>query len=702
MAIRIERIKVNRGGPLNRDFELEPRDLNLIYGNNETGKTYIVESIINLLFETGRRSVVCWNLREWVLSGRIVVSGLKDSHVTFTNTSRKLDDYWKEESGLPQDLSRLLVVKAGETILAQEKDGVGRNILKDYLSGEGLLDRIDERISSTLKEATIQHGLINGANRGEIRNRTQLKEELDKIDVLLKDVEQEYASGEVCSLRQKKEKIETELNMLKKAKRHHVACLHKDKKDLETEREKLPVEEELSEIESEITIYETKKAEVERKSVTLKELESFSENYKWTMNALSDYEKIVSGQVFRAPRRIFMLVALALLVVTLLSGLLGYSTPLILFAIGSMVFSVLYYVETRNAIARASYSRELEDLKVGFKNRFGLELNDKAQLKAKADELQEDHIRASDLKKDLDGRLIPEINTRERSIKTTLNELTSTELSPQEWRENVSALRRNIKRLENEISSLDKDLASLAVREVDYLDLDPGIKWDSHSYEVTEHKLGEAEELLKDAMNKLERLKNRIIQETGMENTEWECLITALQNKREEKAQEYRRLTAEILAKIQVNTVIREFRQKENIRIEEGLMSEELTKPLYLLTGRYKGLKLQEDRGLTLITDSDEVYPLSAISTGAKEQAFLALRIGFASITMKGHTAFLILDDAFQHSDWQRRTNLINQILDLVSAGWQAFYFTMDDHIKDLFHREGQQLGDRFTELELS
>ena len=54
MAIRIDRIKVNRGGPLNRDFELEPGDLNLIYGYNETGKTYIVESIINLLFETGR------------------------------------------------------------------------------------------------------------------------------------------------------------------------------------------------------------------------------------------------------------------------------------------------------------------------------------------------------------------------------------------------------------------------------------------------------------------------------------------------------------------------------------------------------------------------------------------------------------------------------------------------------------------------
>lgn len=112
-------------------------------------------------------------------------------------------------------------------------------------------------------------------------------------------------------------------------------------------------------------------------------------------------------------------------------------------------------------------------------------------------------------------------------------------------------------------------------------------------------------------------------------------------------------------------------------------MSKELTRPLYALTSRYKRIKLQQERGLTLITDSDEEYPLADISTGAREQAFLALRIGFASITMKGHTAFLILDDAFQHSDWQRRASLVNQTLSLVRAGWQVFYFTMDDHIRD-------------------
>jgi recombinational DNA repair ATPase RecF len=701
MAIRIDRIKVNRGGPLNEDFELEPRDLNLIYGHNETGKTYIVESIINLLFDTGRGSVVRWNLREWDLAGRIVVSGLKDDSVTFTKTSRKLDDYWKEESGLPQDLSRLLVVKAGETRLVEKEDGVGRDTLKDYLSGEGLLDEIGERISSTLQEATVQNCQISGANRGEIRKRAQFREELSMMDALLRDVEQNYTSGEVYSLRKSKEKIKTELEMLKKAKRHYAARLHEDRKDLETKREELPAEEELSELESQITVYETKKDEVESKLTALKELKPASEDYRWAKNALSDYERIISGQAVTAPSIVYMIVVLVFFAGAVVTGLLGFNIPLVLCAIGSVVSLLLHYAKTQNALARSGFSRELKALKIGFEKRFGLELNDMAQLKAQANKLQEDYIRAGDLERELNGNLIPDIETRERNIRTILIGFTRIEPSTQGWRDTVSALRGSIKSLESEINVIDNCLASLAVREEDYLDQDPGIEWNRDSYETLVNELGKAEEVLKEEMNKLDLLKSRVVQETGAESAEWEDLITALRNKREEKAQECRQVTAEILAKVQVNTVIREFRQEEYTRIGDGLMREELTNPLRALTGRYGKIKLGEDRGLILTSDGDEEYPLAAMSTGAREQAFLALRMGFASITMKGQKAFVILDDAFQHSDWDRRTNLVDQTLALVRTGWQVFCFTMDDHIRDLFHKAGREVGDRFTTSEL-
>ena len=50
MSVRIEKIKVNRDGPLQEDFVLNTGDFNLIYGVNETGKTYLMEAIIKMLF----------------------------------------------------------------------------------------------------------------------------------------------------------------------------------------------------------------------------------------------------------------------------------------------------------------------------------------------------------------------------------------------------------------------------------------------------------------------------------------------------------------------------------------------------------------------------------------------------------------------------------------------------------------------------
>ena len=701
MAIRIDRIKVNRGGPLGSDFELEPGDLNLIYGHNETGKTYIVETMINLLFRTGSRSPAKWNLREWDLGGRIIVSGLEDDPVPLTKTGRKLEDYWEEGPGLPRDLSRLLVVKAAETVLAEEEeDGVGRGILKNCLSGEGLLDKIAARISSTLQEATVQDRLIGGAQRGEVKTKIQCEERLDSLNVLLKDVEEGYASGEVYSLRQKKEAIEAELKKLEKAKRYHAAQLHEQIQALRRKKDGLPAEEELSELEADVRIQESRKVEAETKSATLKKLEGTSEDYRWTEKALGDYSEIISKQVVSGPKPILILFALLFFVGVVVTGFLGLNIPLVICGIGALAFFILYYMGTRNALARAGESTELENLKADFISRFGSELTNRAVLQAKLDKLKENHIRATSLREEV-NKLTLETNSRKSSITETLKAFTGAERPPQQWRDLIRELRTSIKELEDKIHSLDRKLLSLAVPEEEYLDKHPETEWDAERYDNLEDELKGTEEALDGEMKKLELLKTRIAQETGSESTEWENLITELRNMLEEAAEKYREITAEILAKIQVKTAIQEFREEENTRIADGLKRQDLTKPLRALTGRYDRIGQEEDRGLVLMTDEDEEYPLADISTGAREQIYLALRMGFASIAMEGQTAFLILDDAFQHSDWDRRKNIIAHTLSLVKNGWQVFYFAMDDHIRDLFLDAGATLGDGFRSLEL-
>jgi len=58
MAVRITDIQIQKWGPINR-FSLKPGLVNLIYGRNEQGKTFLVEFILRTLFGAGKQ----WRMR---------------------------------------------------------------------------------------------------------------------------------------------------------------------------------------------------------------------------------------------------------------------------------------------------------------------------------------------------------------------------------------------------------------------------------------------------------------------------------------------------------------------------------------------------------------------------------------------------------------------------------------------------------------
>ena len=701
MTLRINRIKVNRGGPLRSDFEFEPGDLNLIYGQNETGKTYVVESLVRFLFKTNSRAHVNWNLRGWDIAGKAIVSGLESDPVTFAMSGRKLEDYWEDGLGLPRDLSRLLVVRAGETLLAEEGDGVGRDILKDYLSGEGLLDRIASRISLTLRKAEIQGSQIIGNRAGELKTRDKCGKLLTNLQSLIDDVEEGYASGDAYLLRKEKEALVAQLKTLEDAKRYHAAQLAEQIQGLQSEKGGLPTEGDLASIEADVTKCISQEAEIKTKSEDLQKLESTNADFQWTKHALDEYTQLTSGAAGGGDRKVFMFVALLSVTGTVAFGLLGLRVPLIVSGVLSVLFVAMTYRDLKKAASFAGENTELEKLKAEYRNRFSSDLTDRAALEAKLEELKESQIRADTLREILD-KLSDATGTLKRKTAATLEAWTGSEVPAEEWRPTIRDLKERNVGLQGQIDSIGIELTAAGVPGHEYVEEDPGEKWDSERYAEVTKDLSVTDEALNQEEEKLERLKARVAQATGLENSNWGDLITDLRDKREAAAQEYQKHTAEILAKIRVNTVIEECRLEENSRIAQGLERDELTELLQALTGRYRSIRLDDDeKGLVVTSDSDEDYPLASMSTGVREQIFLALRMDFASIAMEGKTGFLILDDAFQHSDWDRRINLVARTLSFVESGWQVFYFTMDDHIRDLFQKEGDRIGDSFREHRL-
>jgi len=701
MGIRIERIKINRGGPLQHDFELEPKDVNLIYGHNETGKSYVVEGMISLLFRTGKKIAIDWALRNWGFAGSIKVSGLEENPVTFKRGGRKLDDYWAQEMGLPQDFSRLLVVKEGEAALTATREGANRDVLKRFLSGEELLDKLEDEIQATLKEARIQYPEIRGNEKGDIKKWKDSRGERQRFDDLLKKAEEDYTSGTIYDLRQKKESLEAELKRLENAKRYQAKCLHEQTEDLAKKKQQLPRQEELTNIDSQISVYEDKRRQADTKSATLKKLQSATEDYEWAEQALLVYQDIAGGKGIVRPKSLWAILTCIFLAGSMLTGFLGFHIPAALCAVVAFGLFLYYFLRIRRMLASAGTGEELERLRTEFERRFGAELADLALLRARVEELKERSIRAKATQEDIEMTIWPELERLQFDIATKLKRLTSRELPEQEWREAVSRLREEVNKLDEELGELNRELDRLNVPEEEFLVHDPGIAWDATQYREVREKLDNTSQTLEEEMSKIDNLKHEIRGASNCKSNDWEELIIAQRSLRDQQAENYRQVTAEILAKVKLYQVIRELRQEENTRIASGLESTELIDSLHAITGRYKGMRYDEEEGRVLVSDEEEEYPLGEVSTGAREQALLAMRLGFCSMLMEGKSAFLILDDAFQHSDWPRRSNLVDRIVSIVENGWQVFYFTMDDHIRSLFLEAGEKLGEKYISCEL-
>jgi len=618
MTLRIERIKVNRGGPLENDFDFEPGDLNLIYGQNETGKTYVVESLIRFLFRTGKKAPVARGLRDWDIAGKAIVSGLEEDPVSFSKSGNKLEDYWEDGTGLPHDLSRLLLVRAGETLLSDEVDGVGRDLLKDYLSGEGLLDRLADDVEAVIRAAEIQDCQIVGAKQGKLKTRTQSEERVVGLQTLLKEVEEGYTSGDAFSLRKKTETLGPQVEILGKARRYRAGQLARQLQGLGDQKSQLPTDRELATVESEVENHASTKAKIGSTSEKLKDFESTSADFQWANEALGVYKDLTSGAPGSGPKQVFIPLALLALTASVIFGLLGLRIPSVVAAVLSLIFGATTYRDMKNALSSAGQNTELEKLKAEYRTRFGTDLTDRAALQAKREELNERQILAIPLKEALDT-LSDEMRALEREITTSLKAWTNSEVSGPEWWDIIRDLKNESGVLQEKIDSIEQERTSIGVPVDEYLEEDPGEQWASQRYAALREEFRGAKEDLAREERKLDDLKSSVSEKTGVESSDWEELITALQDKREVAAEEYRKLTAEILAKIQVTMVIQEYRQKENSRIAEGLKRKELTGPLHALTGRYRDIRLDNDKGLILVSDTAEAYPLASISTGARE-----------------------------------------------------------------------------------
>ncbi|MEN8207804.1 MAG: AAA family ATPase [Candidatus Fermentibacteria bacterium] len=699
MGIRIERISINRAGPLKDDFILEPEGLNLIYGRNETGKTYVVEALIDFLFKTGKSTP--WilkrsksqepTIRDWKPGGKVIVSGLEDAATVFTSGGGKLGDFSISGVHLPAELSRLMVVRAGDTRLSSKDNGGGDSILSTYLSGKGVLDEIEKAIKhEAVKNAVVENCTITSKQSGLVKDRLTSSNENSELEALQLEVDENASLSAIKSLETTKDRLSGQLNKLEEAKRHRAFKLNEELRKLESDMEGLPSEQDIQGLVTDITLYRDRFRNIADVEEELRDIADEEDNYDWVNKAREEY---LSHPEVPANRSLIDKITLAFLpFLILLTAAAGFfSRPLMIGAAAGALICLIIRLGNRPDPVSLSVELRRKKLEEEFSRRFQRELTDPATMQVEHKKMETRHMYFENLRNDRKS-LKRDIEKMETSIFSKFHAITGEEITRSRWDSGIEEIRRNRKEIEEAANSLKVKLSSLTVQEDSYLPDPPPGEWDNRRYQNLKDELEDVSKELDQEKNSIESLKTSVSWATGNKSSDLKELLTALEERIETAENTYRAITARILAGNAVFRAVCEFRSKENERLDEALGSDEVVAPLCQITGHYNGLKMDSDGYLHLLTPEGDEYPLSQLSTGAAEQVYIALRTGFAELTL-GATGFLILDDAFQHSDWERRKNLVNHVTGLIKNGWQVFYFTMDDHMKKLFDISADGLG---------
>ncbi len=701
MAISIRRISIKREGPLREDVSIEPGGLNLIFGRNETGKTYIVEAMISLLFRTGRDTpwISKWTrtmsntVRAWDPRGEIEVTGLQKGSTLFVPGGRKMEDFTGKEKGLPEDLSRLMVVRAGDTRLSDSLDGVGDEVLRTYLSGNRVLDEVESNIKQeTVKNAVIAEGRIVADNKGLYREKLTLESENRYLEDLQLAVDENASLAVLYALERRKARLEDQLGDLEAARRHRAYQLYVEQKRLDSILGDLPTEQDLIDLGTDISLCRARRRDIDRLDGRLDELAPVEEDMNWLENARQEY--LADNGMDRGKSSAARLCSYLLPLMLLLAAAGAFFSRILTLVSAAGAIACLAFLRLAASSPAVSSGEEerRRKLEEEFQRRFGRQLTDTATIGLVHRELETGRIKYRNA---LESRVetLREVSGLEERIGRKLYLMTGEEVHAEQWDGEVEKLRTSRKEVQDSISSIGSILSSIGVQPDDCLPDPPGRDWDQKAYLDLRDELASVTDGLERERKSLEELKVDISVASGISSRDIRELITALEDKRTEVATAHRDVTARILAENSVYRAICEYRDQENVRLEEALASPEIINPLYMITGRYNGVRMTEEGGLNLRVKGQGEYPLSYLSTGAAEQVYIALRTGFAQLSL-GEPAFLILDDAFQHSDWVRRKNLVDHVTDLVTSGWQVFYFTMDDHLQKLLDGRGRELGE--------
>jgi hypothetical protein len=345
---------------------------------------------------------------------------------------------------------------------------------------------------------------------------------------------------------------------------------------------------------------------------------------------------------------------------------------------------IAYYVYSFNQLLHRKVEFEdISEIEKGFREKFKQDFFGLADLDGKLEEIQPYYFGIQRLEDSIAEKK-RNLTQDEREIVSAIRNIYEEQFTFQERIQVINDIKTRFEEIKEKIKNIEIKLASLHIEPEYYISKKTISSWDLNKYELF---LEEREKLKQQIINKeqlLLQLKQSAHDLIGTEITDdWENIIWEIEVRITQKENEFNDLKSKCIAQIIISKVGEELQKSEDEKIQEGLKSSKISKYINMVTKRYSDIEYKEET--LFLKDKFEEYKLNELSTGTIEQLFLVLRVGFTAKVTGNLGMFLILDDAFQYSDWDRRSRLVDLVLDIAKEDWQIIYFSMDDHIRDLF-----------------
>gem|GEM_PF-1232870 len=697
MPIRITDIEIKNCGPIVH-FNEPMSPLTLIYAGNEKGKTTIVENIIASLFRKQKNDLLPPLRDAFVGSARIAVSGIAEKPVIFNPDRKdKIDSILEKSeavSPLPRSLFNLLFVKGAETEIIQDHGGISKTVLKSLLSRQQIYDTIEARLPPEIGYTDMVDGkVIPKMEKGKYYKQYKAAgSALRRLRELSGRFHDALSRTAFIKLQKEKGELEARLQELERAKRYHAFRVSREIDEIRRKLAEID-DETVGRIDGDINEYFRLQGDYADRKNRREQYEDVNEKFIWIEQAAEQY-KNSAGKIGNPLQKISLVAAGIATVASVLSYC--YKPEILLYLLGAAALSLagaligtfftgLFGTDTSSTVI-------INEIRADFEERFNRACRSVADFETARREIERKKWEQDELDREMNA------------IDATLRELRSRiELSPvmsergaaeSEWKGIIDTIKAERARDNANLRAYRERLNALHVDESDYIHEPASLEYSRAAEREVEERIRALERELEAERSGFDEIRNRLREHIGSDivsSDNLEAISIALDEKIREHREAANDSLATIIAGHVVSGIVSEFKAREDEQLEEYINTPEIRSLLKRFTGLYDRLSIDGED--IIVAGEEGAYPLRDMSTGAQEQILLALRIGIARALTGEESLFLILDDAFQYSDWKRRQQLIERVIELVSDGWQVLYFSMDDDVSRRFEEAGKKMG---------